>query len=98
MKLEEEEKDAEFEAPIKVSKVAVATGHTNSVAAVQFSKHKDKPFILSVSDDGTLKLWPIQKILTHFGGERLVLGEIASQLNCLVSNFLPHLRSLLIIS
>uniref|UniRef100_A0A914DIJ3 U3 small nucleolar RNA-associated protein 13 C-terminal domain-containing protein n=1 Tax=Acrobeloides nanus TaxID=290746 RepID=A0A914DIJ3_9BILA len=74
MKLEEEEKDAEFEAPIKVAKVAVATGHTNSVAAVQFSKHKDKPFILSVSDDGTLKLWPIQKILTHFGGESLKLS------------------------
>lgn len=62
----EEEKLLDFETPVRVSKIALATGHTNSVAAVQFSKHKDKPFIVSISDDGTLKLWPILKALTYY--------------------------------
>jgi U3 small nucleolar RNA-associated protein 13 len=45
-----------------VTKVAVATGHTNAVSVVRFSHSKTDAFIVTVSYDSTLKLWPLKGI------------------------------------
>lgn len=43
-----------------VSKVGVATGHTGAVSSVRFSNAKTDGFIVTVSYDSTLKLWPLK--------------------------------------
>uniref|UniRef100_F1KV63 Transducin beta-like protein 3 n=1 Tax=Ascaris suum TaxID=6253 RepID=F1KV63_ASCSU len=43
-------------------KVGVATGHTNNVTAVRFSRTSKKHFIVSVSNDTTLKLWSLADV------------------------------------
>uniref|UniRef100_A0A915Q5K6 U3 small nucleolar RNA-associated protein 13 C-terminal domain-containing protein n=1 Tax=Setaria digitata TaxID=48799 RepID=A0A915Q5K6_9BILA len=45
---------------VKVEKVALATGHTNDVTRVRFSNSSKHHFIVSVSNDTTIKLWPLK--------------------------------------
>jgi len=49
---------------INVEQLGIATGHTNSVSDVCFSKHRSNPFIVTVSKDSTLKLWSLKQMLT----------------------------------
>lgn len=52
--------------------VGVATGHTNNVTAVRFSRTSKKHFIVSVSNDTTLKLWSLADVKP--GSEWCVFG------------------------
>lgn len=45
--------------PCVLEPIARATGHTNSVNALCFSHAGKRPFLLSVSTDTTIKLWPL---------------------------------------
>uniref|UniRef100_A0A0M3K9D4 WD_REPEATS_REGION domain-containing protein n=1 Tax=Anisakis simplex TaxID=6269 RepID=A0A0M3K9D4_ANISI len=45
-------------------KIALATGHTNNVTAIRFSNTSKKHFIVSVSNDTTLKLWSLADVGT----------------------------------
>lgn len=43
-------------------KIAVGTGHTHSVTNLKFSHSKNNGFIVTVSNDSTLKIWPMEKL------------------------------------
>ncbi|EFO22860.2 hypothetical protein LOAG_05625 [Loa loa] len=45
---------------IKVEKVGLATGHTNNVTCVRYSNSSKHRFVVSVSNDTTIKLWPLK--------------------------------------
>ncbi|VDN93960.1 unnamed protein product [Brugia pahangi] len=45
---------------MKVEKVGIATGHTNSVTRIRYSNGSKHRFIVSVSNDTTIKLWPLK--------------------------------------
>lgn len=49
---------------MSVERIGIATGHTNSVLDVTFSRHRTTPFMLTASNDSTLKLWNLQQLLT----------------------------------
>ncbi|KAI6183587.1 hypothetical protein M3Y97_00504600 [Aphelenchoides bicaudatus] len=48
---------------LQVVNVGVATGHTNSVVDVSFCKHRSSEFVVTVSNDSTLKLWNLKPLL-----------------------------------
>ncbi|VDO11552.1 unnamed protein product, partial [Brugia timori] len=45
---------------MKVEKVGIATGHTNNVTRIRYSNGSKHRFIVSVSNDTTIKLWPLK--------------------------------------
>lgn len=45
-----------------VKRVALCTGHTNTVTGVKFSHQKHNSFVVTVSNDTTLKLWPLKPL------------------------------------
>ncbi|CAG9532779.1 unnamed protein product [Cercopithifilaria johnstoni] len=47
---------------IKAEKVGLATGHTNNVTRVRYSNSSKHCFIVSVSNDTTIKLWPLKNL------------------------------------
>jgi WD40 repeat protein len=57
------------ESALTVEQVGIATGHTNSVSAVCFSKHRENSFFVTVSKDQTLKLWNLKQLLMKVDGE-----------------------------
>ncbi|KAL3092243.1 hypothetical protein niasHT_028121 [Heterodera trifolii] len=59
------------------NKIAMATGHTHSVASVAFSHSKSLPFLVSVSTDTTLKLWPLSELIVkqEKGEQQQQLGD-----------------------
>jgi WD40 repeat protein len=47
---------------LQVEKIGLATGHTNSVTGVSFCKHRNSEFLVTVSNDSTLKLWSLKPL------------------------------------
>ncbi|KAI6233196.1 Utp13 domain-containing protein [Aphelenchoides fujianensis] len=60
------EAGATAEAAPKARRIAVATGHTNSVTSIRFCRQRNEPFVLTVSNDTTLKMWDLRPL---FKGE-----------------------------
>lgn len=58
-----------------VKNIAIATGHTNSLTSVRFSHLGAKSFILSASEDTTLKLWPLGDLLAGYSGDIKLVGS-----------------------
>lgn len=48
---------------LQVENIGLATGHTNSVTGVGFCKHRNSDFVVTVSNDSTLKLWSLKPLL-----------------------------------
>uniref|UniRef100_A0A914XEE8 U3 small nucleolar RNA-associated protein 13 C-terminal domain-containing protein n=1 Tax=Plectus sambesii TaxID=2011161 RepID=A0A914XEE8_9BILA len=46
----------------EIEKLSKATGHTNSVSAVKFGRLGKPKFLLTVSHDTTLKIWPLNGV------------------------------------
>lgn len=57
---------------LDVEKIGIATGHTNSVSGIQFCRHRESEFFVTVSNDSTLKLWSLKPLLLkrEEGGEK----------------------------
>ncbi|VDO99923.1 unnamed protein product [Heligmosomoides polygyrus] len=76
--------------PCVLEPIARATGHTNSVNALCFSHAGKRPFLLSVSTDTTIKLWPLtdldQDAKTYF---MLTLRSFSKKLSC-ASTLVAH--------
>ncbi|KAI6225024.1 SAM-MT-RSMB-NOP domain-containing protein [Aphelenchoides besseyi] len=65
----------------KAKRVAIATGHTSSVTGIRFCQFRHEPFVLSVSNDTTVKMWdlrPLFKEPNHEDDEPIKIGACST--------------------
>ncbi|KAI6211590.1 Utp13 specific WD40 associated domain protein [Aphelenchoides besseyi] len=61
--------EAQVDGAPKAKQVAIATGHTSSVTGIRFCQFRHEPFVLSVSNDTTVKMWDLRPLFKEANQE-----------------------------